>query len=499
MITIDRLTFSYPRQTRTSLRNVSLTIQDGESVCLMGANGCGKSTLAKLVAGLLAPSSGTLSVVTSESSSNHSLPIGLLFQDPDNQMVASVVDKEIAFAPENLATPVPDMTRIINYELNRFQLDSLRKRLTTELSGGEKQRVALASVMVTNPHVLILDEPDSFLDEPGKQILQQELARLHRERPCLIELRITQYPEVARLYSRLIVFADGEVVADGAPKDILERAVTHLDWGLSFSLEERASAAWPGIDFPRSSTEVREIQLSHVGFDYSPDRPVLHNLSLRLKRGETLGVVGPSGSGKSTFGHLLTGLISPTRGTLDFIGDGSNRMELRRKAGIVSGVFQQPERQFFLPTCRDEVAFGPSNLGVKLSDAQIDACLLAVGLRPDVIRARDPFTLSMGEKRRLAFAAVLSMSPQFVIFDEPTCALDREGVSRFILLSRALKARQFGQVIISHDPEVIALLSDRLLYFPGGGTSVEMTPDQWFGDSRYRAIMPSPATVIHSA
>ncbi len=495
MITIDRLNFSYPGQARESLRNLSLTIHDGESVCLMGANGCGKSTLAKLIAGLLIPSSGSLSVVTTEPEENHSLPIGLLFQDPDNQMVAAVVDKEIAFAPENLAMPALEMVRVINYELNCFQLEPLRKRLTTELSGGEKQRVALASVMVTNPHVLILDEPDSFLDQPGKRILQEELVRLHRERPALIEIRITQYPEVARSCSRLIVLANGGLVADGPPGKILDQASQHLDWGLSFSVDERQLVRMPTVAFPKARAEVREIALSRVGFAYSPDRPVLHDLDCCWRRGQTLGVVGPSGSGKSTFGQLLCGLATPTHGVVNFLGQDGERLDLRRKAGIVAGVFQQPERQFFLPTCGEEVKFGPSNLGVTLTDSQIDAFLLAVGLPPEAVRTRDPFTLSMGEKRRLAFAAILSMSPQFVVFDEPTCALDREGVSRFVLLSQALKKQGVGQVIISHDPEVIALLSDSVLYFRGDGSAVEMSPEQWFGDSQYRPVMPSPPLI----
>jgi energy-coupling factor transporter ATP-binding protein EcfA2 len=490
MINLDKISFSYSGQDRACLCDISLTIADGESLCLMGSNGCGKSTLAKIIAGLARPSSGRVEILEPETT-DYSLPIGLLFQDPDNQMVAAVVDKEIAFSLENLSTPVATMASVIESELKRFQIVLLRSRLTTELSGGEKQRVALASVMVTDPHVLILDEPDSYLDEQGRRILHEELRRLHQEHPNLVELRITQYPHIARRYKRLIVMFDGQIVADGEPSKILADWDSLMKWGLAFDPEDKARVSIPASD-GTETYEVRSVDLAGVGFGYLTGIPVFEKLNLRWERGEIIGVVGPSGSGKSTFGHLLCGLMKPSHGAVSFLGKQQEKIEIRNRAGLVAGIFQQPERQFFLGTCREEVNFGPANLGHALKPSEAEAFLSAVGLDPSTFLGRDPFTLSMGEKRRLAFAAVLSMSPQFVVFDEPTCALDPEGVGRFVLLSRALKARGVGQMIVSHDPDVINLLAERVLYFPGDGSVSELTREGWFSTASYREVMPLP-------
>ena len=178
MIHIDKATYHYPGHTTAALNQLCLDVRPGEAVCVMGPNGCGKSTLAKLIAGLIKPDQGAIKI---SASPDQELPVGILFQNPDNQIVAMTVEKEVAFALENLALPMSQMEPMVERLLDRFRLLPLRNRLTSELSGGEKQRLALASVMVFNPPVLVLDEPDSFLDQQGKFALRQEIDQLRRQ------------------------------------------------------------------------------------------------------------------------------------------------------------------------------------------------------------------------------------------------------------------------------------------------------------------------------
>lgn len=496
MIRIENLTFRYHTDGEPVLRNVDLTIKAGESVAVMGANGSGKSTLARIVAGLLTATQGRVTVHTP---GNFGMPVGILFQNPDNQFVAVTVEKEIAFSLENLGESLEQMEKKVTETLQRFEIPHLRKRLMAELSGGEKQRVALAAVMVCRPPILILDEPDSYLDQAGKKALQQELAKLRQAAPSMIQIRITQYPEIARLYSRLLVFEQGKVVADDTPAAVFDNETLCRRTGIAFDHltsrkiivpKHRPSTADKG-----KSDHLNEIRANKLTYSYPTSRPVLKDLNLAIHAGEVLGLVGASGSGKSTLGHILCGLMKPTAGSVECIGTSGQTILTEKLVGKVSGVLQQPERQFFLPTCLKEIIFGPGNLGHTLSDGEIDVLFGMVGLDREKFAGRDPVTLSVGEKRRLAFAAVLAMSPDFIVFDEPTCALDQEGVGRFILMAAELKRQGRGLIIITHDGLVLKALADRILYLKGNLQHLFLNADEFFQSSQYCGIVSSPPTM----
>ncbi len=492
MIELQNVTYRYREEARPALQSVSLRIVDGETVCVMGANGSGKSTLAKVLAGLLEPQQGQVKI---SRISSKAMPVGIIFQNPDNQMVAVTVEKELAFALENLGYSQDAMETAITASLATFNLTHLRRRLTTELSGGEKQRVALASVMIFEPEVLILDEPDSFLDEQGKAALREELASIKERLPRTIQILITQYPEVARRYNRLIVFNDGEVSADGDPSEILDRVEYCEKVGLRFPLTEGRRVAIPyRTDADRSGklVRVKAVESDAVSFKYSENGYILRNLSFSVKSGEAVGVVGSSGSGKSTLGSLICSLLKPSDGRVVYLDRDGQIVEAARIAGRVTGVFQQPERQFFLPTCSEEMAFGPENLGLRLSREQQIALFAMVGLDASKFSDRDPFTLSGGEKRRLAFAVVLSMRPDVVVFDEPTCGLDPEGVGRFILMARGLKEAGVGMVVISHDGQLIKSLADKVVYLRNDSSNLVMSSTEFFANPDYRSVV-SPA------
>lgn len=451
MIELDNISYRYGEDSRPVIENLSCAIHEGEAVAVMGANGSGKSTLARLIAGLVEPTRGTVRI---KASRNSHLPVGILFQNPDNQMVAVTVEKEIAFVLENMAVPHSVMHEKVESTLERFGITHLRKRLTSELSGGEKQRVALAALMIAEPSILVLDEPDSFLDTVGRRALQAEEDRIRRENPNVIIVRITQYRTVASRYPRLLVLNKGEIVADSIPNEIF----SNRDFCRAAGLSYQSSGSTDTQDNAEANGVKDKIELNEILFAYPGNDPAISKLSLSVSGGEILGVVGPTGAGKTTLGNLFCSILKPTEGTVT-----STTRTSENKKPLVVGAFQQPERQFFLSSCEKEIAFGPANLGRPIQQERVRELLDTVGLEPDSFLNRDPFTLSMGEKRRLAFATILALDPDFVLFDEPGCGLDPEGIGRFCDLVSRLKREGRGVVIISHDGQIIKTLADRVL------------------------------------
>ena len=486
MVKLENITYRYPNNPHPALLNVSLEVAVGESVCLMGANGSGKSTAAKLIAGLIKSQQGRISV---RADKNIPIPVGLLFQNPDNQMVADTVEKEIAFALENLAISQSEMEKRIHEILKRFSIVHLRKRLTSELSVGEKQRVALAALLVANPPVLVLDEPDSFLDRDGKELFRNCLDDIKSQSPHLTVIEVTQYPEVAREYDRLIVFQSGRIAADGSPESILNNKSLCLKCGLDYA-ESNSRIQFVNEDKSatekRNSTVISKIKMERVSFTYpGSEKAAIRHFSGEIGTGEITAIVGPSGSGKSTLGMLLCCIHKPDSGIIHFIDKSNRVIESGNQRGKITAALQQPERQFFLHSCEEEVEFGPRNFGRKISRKELQNLFALVGLPFEQFFERDPFTLSLGEKRRLGFATVLSIYPDFIIFDEPTCALDREGIGRFVALARALKSSGAGVVVISHDEEIVKFLADRIIVLDAHGSFWSVRPEEYFEkDSR---------------
>ena len=492
MIDLDHISYWYPRRTEAALHDATLRIRDGESLCIMGRNGSGKSTLVKLIAGLIRPDRGKISVDGHAREGTPDTRVGILFQNPDNQMVATLVEKELAFALENRAMPQAEMVEEVSRAARQFGIEHLSRRLTSDLSGGEKQRVALASVMVQQPAVLLLDEPDSFLDQAGRLILSAELERLHTEDRRLIEIRITQSAQVARQYARLVVLDAGAVVADGDPAALLADHRLCALAGLTVPDTSAMQVRIPrrvgnGQNAPAGS--LTAVQMKDIAYNWPMSPDIFERLSAELNVGETVGLIGSTGAGKSTIGLLLAGLAAPSKGEVVYLDKTGWPLKLKDIRGEMAMVLQQPERQFFLDTCRHEVGFGPKNLGRPLGDDEIGEFLELVGLYPARYIERDPFSLSAGEKRRLAFATVLAMEPSIVVFDEPTAGLDGEGVGRFIALSHALKSMKLGQLVISHDGDVIQRLCDRVLYLTRRGKLLPLSVAELFGDPRLSGML----------
>jgi energy-coupling factor transporter ATP-binding protein EcfA2 len=502
MIIFEKVSYSYPDGVG-AIKEMTLHIKAGERVAVLGNNGSGKTTFALLINGILKASSGRIMVnglnpARLEDSSILKQRVGLVFQNPDNQLVATTVEREIAFSLENMNVRHPEIGIRVDKSLEFFGLCGFRNRLTSELSGGEKQKLALASVMVAEPELLILDEPGSYLDESGKQLLSRAVEGLLFHNKELTVIRITQYSYVTEQYERIIVFKDGNILMDGSPDQIFSDIDSCRTAGIDVPLKYRMKG---GIGFPKAgpstssgrratAANTKTISLHAVAFSYdnAHGNQLFDNLNLRLENGRIYGIVGPSGSGKTSLIQLMAGLLEPVTGKIEYEG-------FDFKPGAVAISFQHPERQFFLETADKEIRFGAENLALPDINAIVEACYKLIGLLKEKFSTRDPFSLSGGEKRRLAFGTILSLRPHFIFFDEPTCGLDAEGVDLFKNMVLRLHGDGIGVVVISHYGNIIFELADKIIALDKGRIDFAGEKEEFFRTYDYSSFLSNPEMV----
>lgn len=489
MIAVTQLTFSYPGCTPV-LRGISLEIEPGSNVAVMGANGSGKSTLALLLKGLHIPQRGSVAVDGFNAASGERerfevmRRVGIVFQNPDNTIVSTTVERELAFGLENLGVPGREMRERVDEALALFDLESHRHSDPGRLSGGERQRLALAAVMVMQPGHLVLDEPTSLLDPAGGERILRLIRETARQGTTVIH--VTQSAAEAITADRLVVLGEGGVLLDGAPREVLRNTA-----GLGIeSLEDihvlssgngECSGTHAGRAIP---PEAAPVSLEHVSLVYDPGTPfaqrALENLSMALPRGESTVLLGPSGSGKTSLLEIAAGITPPTSGSVSLADDPSRAM-----------AFQFPEDQVFGETVESYVAFGPENRGFASEETRraVDDSLAAVGLAPDRYRTRDPLTLSGGEKRRAALAGVLAMKPDVLVLDEPTAGLDRRGVD-MVAGFLCEYAAQGGTLLFStHDFRVARRLARHVCVLESGGMETHGELPEVFASSPWLGML----------
>lgn len=507
-----------------ALKGVDITVKKGEFVSILGHNGSGKSTFAKLVNGLNMLTGGTLYVKDLDASKDENIwdirkSVGMVFQNPDNQIIATVVEEDVAFGPENIGMDPKDIVRNVDIALKAVSMEEFRKAAPAYLSGGQKQRVAIAGILAMKPECIILDEPTAMLDPLGRKEVMDTITRLNREEGITIVL-ITHYMEEAALSDRIIIINDGEIAGEGSPRDVFKNVEKmkglHLDvpqiTELSY-LINKENKNFPGdlltidefvkkaqeIGFnegfsyvkkenkERQETEpVLEVRnLTHIyGEETAFERVALKNVSLTINRGEFIGLIGHTGSGKSTLIQHLNALVKGNEGGVYFKGadinaDKSKLKEIRQKIGLV---FQYPEHQIFESTIYDEVAFGPKNCGLEGDelDRRIKEALAFVGMGEEFYK-KSPFDLSGGQKRRVAIASILAMKPEVLVLDEPMAGLDPYG--RDEILGNIKKMHDelgITIILVSHSMEDIANIADRIIVMNKGSVAMFDTVDNVF-------------------
>ncbi|MBU1320652.1 MAG: ATP-binding cassette domain-containing protein [candidate division Zixibacteria bacterium] len=472
MLKFENVSFAYAPDSIPALKDISFEIGPGESVAVMGGNGSGKTTLALIAAGLMQPSSGN--VVLGGSDADRS---GLVLQNPDNQIVSISIERELAFPLECRQWPPDSMRSAVDKSLQWTRFLDRRKSAPNELSGGEKQRLALASAMIAGPGILILDEPSSHLDSPGKASVDEALMETREKNRELVTLVITQSSSEALRFPRLIVLSEGAIVADGNPTDVFSDADSCRKWNIAIP-DEILLDALPPVTRWRSSTQSDSvtaesvtskalIEVCDLAFSWEGGNVVFDNLDLSVGGNRIIGMAAESGGGKTTLGYILSGLAAPASGRILWNGEDIATEDLLTK---VSYLFQFPERQFFCSTVLDEVAFGLQQMALPESeiDKRVDEALALVGLTCDDYKLRSPYHLSGGEMRKVALALVIAMKRPLVIYDEPTAELDIASTESFKKTMSDIGKQGATQIIISHDTDFLFSICDDMILLNRG-------------------------------
>ena len=520
-----------------ALDHVSFSIPAGKRTCIVGANGSGKSTVASILSGLTAPDEGTVTFlgttvvndgqVDFEAYKTIRPQLGLVFQNPEDQIICSVVADDIAFGLENLQVPSNQITPLVEEQITLGTLTEFASENPQMLSGGQQQRVAISGALVMKPQILILDEPSAALDVVHRNNVMGLVEKLRAAGKTIVH--VTHFMDEVVSADHVIALDDGRVAFEGTPEALFEQhelvECLHLEEPFAYqvaqalnnrgvvvckspsaqrvldeltgllatapqgarSAGEKGSVAGScdamaaGRGFAATADSVSEpaaVSVRDVTFSYQ--KPVLKNISVDVQKGSHVAVIGSTGSGKSTLARLICALDTPDVGSLCVTGLDTRQKQNRRKLhGIVGYAMQQPERQLFAQTVAEDVAFGPTNLGLSACDvaSAVNAALELVGLSHKADAS--PFELSGGQQRLCALAGVIAMHPKVLVLDEPTSGLDPYYCSELRKIINAVLEDGCTVIELTHSMEDAAE-TDQIIVLHEGDLVFSGTPHQTF-------------------
>ncbi len=521
-VEIDQVSFAYAGAKQPALRDVTLAIGNDQIVGIVGRAGAGKSTFCALCAGFVpsfyhGPFRGAVRVdgrdAIAEDAGALARHVGLVGSNAFSQISGArfSVFEEVAFGLENLGFPREEMAERVEYALGVLNIAHLRDRSPYQLSGGQQQRVVIASAIALRPPVLILDEPTAQLDPPSIAQLADTLRDLARQGTTVIfaEHRLEW---AAALAERVIVLDEGEVVADGPPQAIFtdprlrtlgigwprpallaEQARQHGHWPAERPLPVTLDALQAGLP-PRDTPAPHAprpplpgsplVRLEQVRYAYPGGVEALKGVSFAVRGGERVALLGRNGAGKSTLVRHLNGLLKPSRGDA-FVGDSNTRKQsVARSARQVGIAFQDVRNQIFARTVRDELRFGPKNLGCSAAriEALVDMALERLHLRE--VANEHPYDLPLAGRRLVAIAAVLAMDVPLLVLDEPTAGLDTQSVERLTALCHDYAAQGRSVLVVTHDLDFCYEALDRVVLMRDGQITLDSAWDSLSKDER---------------
>lgn len=559
IIEMKDVSFSYGASSQVALDHVSLSVREGEFVGVIGPAGSGRSTLAAVLSGAIPHHfHGQLYGATyvqgrdtcEATLTDISSVVGSVLQDIDAQMVASVVEDEMLFGMENFGVPHDQIEQRLVQTLETVGIADLRHREIATLSGGQKQKVAIAAILAMGPRVLVLDEPTAALDPAATQLVYDTLRRINRERGVTVVVMeqkvamLSEYcdrvmvmdagkivfsgaphevfahgeelrrigcdsPRVTRIYNRLV--ADG-VVSTGSPclnvseaEQLIARALGGRETAAAGSAkaavvsEAALPASSPHAPAPRPKAEGAKpaVSFEDVCFSYPGGGASVQNLELAVYPGELVGVVGQNGAGKTTLTKLLNGLLKPSSGVVTVAGLDTREAPVSRIAAHVSTLFQNPDRQICRDTVLDEVAFGLVLTGTPQEEARERAqrVIERFGLPAE----EAPFSLSRGQRQKIALASVVVMEPEVIVLDEPTSGLDYRECMTVMETVSEMAERGSAVIMVCHDMEVVSDFAERLVVMAQGKDLGRGPTRQVFGEGdlmREASIAPPQVTEL---
>lgn len=557
-VSVRNLKYRYPMEQKLALCDISFEIERGEFVGIIGANGAGKSSLSQALLGLIpqfykGAYGGSVEIDGLDSAKT---PLGMLckkaglvFQNPFSQLSGAkdTVFDEVAYGLQNLGIPREEILRRVEEVLHTLDIWDFRERNPFDLSGGQLQRVAIASILAMRPELLILDEPTSQLDPVGSEEVFQTVEKLRHSGITILMIE-QKLEKLAEYCGRLLLLSEGRLIAFDRTERILTRpdlgnygvlppfpvrfAMSHglcttegacpltlpalyrqipperqdtLRAALEYTLRSApsgssADAPLTGAGDTAAPAAEPLFRIQDLDFSYTEGVPVLRNLSLRLDRRPTA-IIGQNGAGKTTLARLIKGLLRPERGQLLFHGEDISRKTVAELAGKIGYVFQNPDDQIFRSSVLEEVLFGPLNIGISREDAVQKAreALRLVGLAE--AEEKNPYDLDLSERKRIAIASVLAMEPELLILDEPTIAQDERGkeILRRILVEESAKGRLI--LAILHDMDFVLHSFERVIVMAKGEIRRDGSPFEVFRDEAAltsAALLPPAEVALYT-
>lgn len=508
-IEIKGLSFTYKNSDSEVLKDVDLSIEEGKFTVIMGRTGAGKTTLAMLPNGIIpqlveGTVKGTI-IAGGKDSSKYRVQtmareIGLVLQDPETQIFGRTVDEDTAFGPRNYLVPRDEIKERIKSALNKVRLDGYEKRQTSQLSGGEKQRLAIAGILAMDPSIIILDEPTSELDPIGREEIYSTMVSLQKDQKKTVVAVEHSSQEISEKADNIVVLSDAHVVWQGSPKDffreldLVERygikplPVSKVGWELykkgfiakeeipltvddAYSLVLRLldgrKLGFSPAEAPRQE-RTKLIEVNDVHYQYDKSKEALKGVSFDIYEGDYVALIGQNGAGKTTLAKHFNSLFKPTSGRILVCGKDTRNEEPNTLAEQIGYVFQNPDNQIFSTSVYKEMEYGLKAL--KLSEEEMSKRIHEIAKLLDIEKVLEehPFSLGKGERQRVAVASILVLKPKILVVDEPTTGQDWDGIQNMMKLIDELHANGTTIVMITHDMDVVATHANRVIVMAKG-------------------------------
>jgi energy-coupling factor transport system ATP-binding protein len=463
LIQIKNLTFRYSNSRKPILKDINLEVKRGEFILIVGKSGCGKSTLARCLNGLIphlfeGRFQGDV-VIYGKNTKEYPIwelarHIGMVFQNPESQLLSLVIEEEVAFGPENFALPREVIEQRVKWALECVDMSGLRTKSVYELSDGQKQKVGIAAGLSLLPEILVFDEPASNLDPESVEEFFKVLEKIKREgKTIILTEHRTKY--AARYADRVIIIDEGKIEYDGNPEILFDTQIQKI-----FGLRN------PNWSISRTNSIVlREtnhllLEIKNLLYSYD-DEFKLEIDDMAFYKNESIGIMGSNGSGKSTLIKNIVGLLKPLKGKIVVGGIDVQKLKASEVARQIGIVLQNSDHQLFMSTVYDEVAFGFKLNNNKDVGEKANKILKMMGLWE--LKDRHPHSLSEGQKQRTTIASVLAREPDILILDEPTTGMDGYHMNLLINKLNELKAKGLTLILVSHDEEMLSQISDRIV------------------------------------
>jgi energy-coupling factor transport system ATP-binding protein len=546
----DRFSWRFETTRDWVLDDVSLSVRPGEVLGIVGRSGCGKSTLLLAASGIIphsyvGRSKGSVYAFGQRTADVRPADlcdrVAMVFQSPDDQLTQLKVWREVGFGPANQRCSPAEVFRRVDWALETVGIAELRDRDTGALSGGQKQKVALAAALAMKPRLLVLDEPTTDLDPASRREILAAVGRIRATEEVAIVVVSHEVDLISELAERFVLVDNGRIARDQAAAAFFQDTETLLRVGLEVPqvvelnallhaelpdwpsdhryeatlrrLRERLGRAPPRQEAPSpappapptcESSEDAVVELERVSFVYAaPPVAALADVSLTIRRGEFVAVVGANGSGKTTLTKLVLGLIQPTAGRVRVMGRALNRRDPER-VGRVGYVFQNPDEMLFNASVFEEVEFGLKVRGDPPAKRreQVEQILADMGL--SALRSRHPLALSKGQRQRLAYAAVLAPDPPVLVFDEPTTGLDYGSCEAVMATVEDLNRLGRTVLFVTHDLNLVVRHARRIVVMGDGRVCFDGPPRELMALGpaaleAYRLVPPAASRLVHES